>query len=109
MKRLAVCLVLSAALAGCAASVPMSDPAADTAAKTFRAPTDKAGLYVYRNESLGLGLKLRVMLDGQILGETAAKTYFYRELPPGKHVLSSMADSEDKLEIDLQPGTLTYV
>ena len=56
-----------------------------------------------------LGLKLRVMLDGQILGETAAKTYFYRELPPGKHVLSSMADSEDKLEIDLQPGTLTYV
>ena len=81
MSRLSAALLLSLALVGCA-SVPMGDPKQDSAAKTFQVPADKAGIYVYRNETIGAAVKMDVIIDGQNIGETAAKTFFYKEVVP---------------------------
>lgn len=108
MQRLMWALAMSATLAGCA-SVPMGDPAQDTAAKTFRVPADKAGIYVYRNESMGAGVKMDVAIDGQPIGQTAAKTYLYKEVAPGRRVITSKAENTETLEVDARPGKLYFI
>jgi len=108
MSRLFAALLLSLALAGCA-SVPMGDPKQDAAAKTFQVPADKAGIYVYRNESIGTAVKMDVIIDGQNIGETAARTFFYKEVAPGKHTVTSKAENTDTVEVDLKPGSLAFI
>ena len=97
-----------AALAGCA-SVPMASPELDARAKAFATDPAKAGLYVYRNESLGAAIKMPVTLDGKPVGTTAAKTYLMLMVEPGKHRLLSDAEGDSVLDLDLKAGTNTFV
>lgn len=108
MKKMFIAAVLASSLAGCA-SVPMGDAKQDAALKTFSVPTDKAGVYIYRNESMGAAVKMDVELDGKPIGQTAANTYLYKEVAPGKHLITSKAENTDTLEIDAKPGSLNYV
>lgn len=108
MKHRMFVLVAILALAGCA-SVPMGDPKRDAELKTFSVAQDKAGIYVYRNESMGGAVKMDVSIDGQLIGQTAAKTYFYKDVTPGKHTVTSIAENTDTLEVDVKPGTLAYI
>jgi hypothetical protein len=108
MKKLLFAVLIASGLAGCA-SVPMGDAKQDAALKTFTIPADKGGIYVYRNESMGAAVKMDVKIDGKPLGQTAAKTYLYTEVEPGKHTISSEAENTDTLDVDVKPGTLTYV
>lgn len=94
-------------LAGCA-SVPMSDPAADAAAKQFAPVDGKSVIYVYRNESFGAAVKMDLALDGKPVGETAAKTYFRFVVDPGHHVVDSQKGTS-KLDLDTEPGKLYFV
>ncbi len=73
------------------------------------APQDKTGVYIYRNESMGAVAKMTVAIDGQTVGQTAAKTFIYKEVSPGKHVITSSAENTDTLEIDAKPGTLAFI
>jgi len=95
-------------LVGCA-SVPMGDPQKDTTAKQFTASPDKSGVYVYRNESFGGAIRMDVAVDSKPLGQTASKTYFYTEVEPGKHSITSKSENTDTLEIETAPGKLYYV
>lgn len=80
---------------GCA-SVPMAPLEQDTARKEFsRPPADKAGLYVYRNSFVGQALKKNIYVDGVLLGESANKVYFYKEITPGQHQLSTESEFSD--------------
>lgn len=108
MKLYFVPLLIALAISGCA-SVPMGDPKQDAALKAFNVAKDKAGIYVYRNESMGAAVKMDVSIDGKAIGQTAAKTYFYKEVTPGKHTISSTAENTDTLEVDAKPGTLTFI
>jgi hypothetical protein len=96
-KKLVVGAVLVSAVfvSGCA-SVPMATTQEDTAAKQFSLPSNgKAGLYIYRDTFGGKALKKNISLDGAILGETANKVFFYKEIPLGKHVLSTESEFSD--------------
>lgn len=101
-------LAVVLSLVGCA-SVPMGDVKQDTAAKTFTTKRNVAGLYVYRNETMGAAVTMDVELDGKPLGQTAAKTYFYTEVQPGKHRVTSKAENTDSLEVDTVAGKLYYI
>lgn len=80
---------------GCA-TVPMASPAEDAALKSFEAPpADKAGVYIYRNSVVGQALKKNVYLDGEYLGESANKVYFYRQVEPGQHTVSTESEFSD--------------
>ncbi len=103
----AAAVVLS--LAGCA-SVPMGDPAQDARLKSFPAASaGKAGVYIYRNETFGGAVKLNLALDGQALGSTASKTYFYKEVEPGRHTVTSYGENTDTLTFEALAGKLYYV
>ena len=101
----AACVVL---VTGCA-SVPEASPELDQAAKTFTAPRDKAGVYIYRNETFGAAVKLHVLLDGRYLGETAAQTYFYEEVAPGTHTVTGKAENESALSFQAVAGRLYFI
>jgi len=94
---------------GCA-SVPMMPDADDLAAKTFPAPpAGQAQVYVYRHESMGGAIKLGLLLDGFLVGESAAKTYFVVPLAPGKHVIGSTAENRDELPLEAVEGKTYFV
>lgn len=92
---LLVLAIVLAVLSGCA-SVPMASKEQDAAAKSFAAPaSDKAGLYVYRNSFVGQALRKVVSIDGTVIGTTANKTYFYKEIAPGGHKLTTESEFGD--------------
>lgn len=95
-------------LVGCA-SVPMGDSKQDAALKTFASKQNVAGLYIYRNESIGGAVRMDVEVDGKPLGQTAAKTYIYTEVTPGEHSVTSKSENDDTLEINAAAGKLYYI
>ncbi len=87
----------------------MGDAKQDATLKTFTIPKDKAGVYIYRNESMGAAIKMSVELDGKSIGQTAANTYLYKEVSPGKHTFTSKAENDSSIDVDAKPGTLLYI
>ena len=108
LRLLSLSIVFLFILSGCA-SVQMGDPGKDASLKKFAIAPDKAGIFIYRNEILALAIKMNVAIDGTPLGQTAAKTYLYTPVAPGKHVITSYAENTDMLEVDIKAGTLVYV
>lgn len=81
----------------------------DDEAKQFSTTEDKSGLYIYRNETFGAAIKMPVSLDGKLLGQTAAKTYFHTEVEPGDHTINSVTENTSSLRINTRPGQNYYV
>lgn len=79
----------------------MTDTAASSQAKKFAEPVQgKAGLYVYRDSNLGAALKKDIRVDGECLGESAPKVFFYKEVAGDKdHTIST--------ESEFSPNILT--
>ncbi|MDA8329184.1 MAG: DUF2846 domain-containing protein [Betaproteobacteria bacterium] len=94
-KLIAIFVLASLTMAGCA-SVPMASEQDDAASKAFTLPpSDKAGLYVYRDSFTGKSIKRTVSLDGAVIGATANKVYFYKLISPGSHTLSTESEFGD--------------
>jgi Protein of unknown function (DUF2846) len=110
MRKILIGLLLSslALVWGCA-SVPMGDPKMDTQYKAFSASPDKATLYVYRSESLGGAIKMPILLDNKLLGDTGPKTYHYKQIDPGTHKLVSKTENDAELDLNAEAGKIYYV
>lgn len=108
IRKLALVGFVAMAMVGCA-SVPMGDAKKDAELKTFAPKSGVAGLYIYRNETMGAAVRMDVAVDGRNLGQTASKTYFYTEVAPGKHTITSKAENTDTLEVNVVAGKLYYI
>jgi hypothetical protein len=64
---------------------------------------------VYRNESMGAGVKMDVKLDNKVWGETVAKSYLVTDVDPGKHTIVSSAENDSSLSLDTVAGKIYYV
>ena len=103
-------LVLSVYLTGCA-TVPMASTEDDQLRKQFSVPSEgRAGVYIYRNSNFGSALTKTIYIDEQLVGATAPMTYFYREVSPGQHTLSTQSEfGNNNLIIITNPGLNYYV
>lgn len=109
-RRLACALMMvgmGMGLAGCAA--PASVPAERADLKAFSVGPEEAGIYIIRNERVGGAIPLEVLIDGKSLGATVARSYLYAVVSPGLHVIESRGDIRHTLEVQAQPGTITYL
>ena len=107
--KIAMSILATAALAGCA-SVPMASADADAKAKTFVAPpSGQANIYVYRNETFGAAIKMPLLLDNQAIGDTGPHTYTLRTVAPGKHTITSKTEKDSTLDVDAQAGRTYFV
>ncbi|MFT5453514.1 MAG: hypothetical protein ACI9N9_003026 [Enterobacterales bacterium] len=112
MKKVVILITLisSAILTGCA-SVPMETLENDKFRKEFSSPSKElSGLYIYRNTNFGGALKKSIYIDGKLIGESAPMTYFYRDIQPGKHELSTESEfSENNLIIEVKAGLNYFI
>ncbi len=107
-RNFALISLVTITLVGCA-SVPMGDPKKDAELKSFTQKPGVAGLFIYRNESFAPAIRMDVEVDGKPIGQTAAKTYFYKEVAPGKHTVTSKSENTDSIEIETVAGKLYYI
>jgi len=91
--------------AGCA-SVKMATKEEDMALKKFALPPpDKAGLYIFRNSFTGQALYKDIYVDSVFIGETANGVYFYLEVSPGTHTISTESEfGENSVRFDAENG-----
>lgn len=112
MKRILGPFVLSFAamfvLVGCA-GVPMASKDRDSAAKSFTPKPDKAQIYVYRNEIFGSAVRMVVSLDDRVKGQTGAKTFFWWEVEPGEHKVSSHTENTVDIALKTEPNKLYFI
>lgn len=102
------CLAL---VTGCA-SVPMESADNNLKAKSFSIPDQgKSGLYVYRDSFVGKALKKDVYLDGNCIGETADKVFFYTQVEGDRtYKLSTESEfSPNDLVLDVNAGKNYFV
>ncbi|HFK2920998.1 TPA: DUF2846 domain-containing protein [Stenotrophomonas maltophilia] len=80
--------------------------------KTFPAPQDgKSGVYAFRNSFVGKALKKDVLIDGECLGETADKVFFYTQVAGGQeHVISTESEfSPNDLKLFTEAGRNYFI
>lgn len=95
-------------LIGCA-SVPMAPRAMDQQAKQFEAPEGKALIYVTRQNFFGHAYLFRLLLDGELIGQVAYKTYHVMEVAPGEHTLIAMTEgNQDRQQFEVDAGELIF-
>lgn len=115
-KRILILLTLLASsyfMTGCV-SVPMASIEDDMVRKNFTAPSeDVAGLYIYRrphSSRQDIFLKKAVYIDGDLIGDTLPNTYFYREIKPGAHEISTESEfGNNDLTLFAESGKNYYV
>jgi hypothetical protein len=108
-RTVVIAALLVTAATGCAAHVPMAPKEHDLAAKRFATGPDQANLYVYRNETLGFAVSLGLMLAGEWLGDSAARTYFVVPIAPGPHVIVSKGEGTTELRFSAEPRRNYFV
>ncbi|WP_238985204.1 DUF2846 domain-containing protein [Stenotrophomonas beteli] len=90
----------------------MTEKSVVDTAKTFPAPQDgKSGVYVFRNSFVGKALKKDVLIDGECLGETADKVFFYTQVAGGQeHVISTESEfSPNDLKLFTEAGRNYFI
>ena len=106
-KKTFVILLISSVILifGCA-SVKMASKEEDISLKNFTLPpVDKAGLYIYRNSFTGQALTKEVYVDSVLIGETANGVFFYVEITPGMHTISTQSEfSDNSLMFEAEGG-----
>ncbi len=95
-------------VAGCAGTAPAAQPEI-AAPKSFHVAPDQAGIYIIRSERVGGAIPIEVLIDGQRLGATVARSYLYAVVAPGIHTVDSLGDIRNTLEVEAKPGTITYL
>lgn len=108
-KLLSACVLTGVLVVSGCASVPMASQSADAQAKSFTPSADKATVYIYRNEEFGAAIKMPVLIDNMSVGDTAAKTYIEKQLPPGTHTITSKAEKDSTVTIDMLAGQIYFV
>jgi hypothetical protein len=81
--RLLGLVLVAGVLSACAGASVDSDR--DAEAKLFRAPADKACIYVMPTTTIPA---VAVAMDGRRIGKLEAENYFRLDVAPGRHVLS---------------------
>jgi hypothetical protein len=106
--RLAAALALAALLGACALT-PDASPEADAAAKQFTGHPDATMIYVYRSPFNELDANTILYLDGRVIGQTRAGSYFRLAAVPGRHVLHGTGIDLGEFELDARRGRIYVV
>ena len=105
---LSLLIVSIGIFAGCAA-IPMGSMEDDVRAKSFAVNPKKVNIYVYRSESFGFAVPMKVSLDGRAAGRTLGQTYLMWEVDPGLHEIWSLGEDTAIVRLNAEPGKAYYV
>lgn len=115
MKKLLISLssLLVLLISGCATSSspsPKTPSSQDSTVKSFKTDKKYATVYLCRNSFLGSTEDIPVFVDGNLLGETHAYSYFHWKMKSGKHTIVSKAYSKTStLTLEMKPDTNYFI
>ncbi len=92
---------------GCA-TAPMALPERDISAKLFKPVEGKAVVYIYRDENFGAAIKVPIIINGQSVGSTVAKSYFRILLDPGPCEVECKAERDGKVMFKVEAGKVYF-
>lgn len=70
---------------------------------------NQSRVYFDWNESFGAAIRIDIILDGRVIGKTAANTYLAVDVPPGTHHLRCSGESDSVLDFGAKAGEAVYV
>jgi hypothetical protein len=111
LPELLASVLVAGVLAGCA-SVPMTQPADDTAAKQFAPPAEgRAALYLYREGgTVGGGVPFGATIGQRTLGQLGPATFFLVELEAGTYDVRCVgSDNSDAALVSLAPNETRFL
>jgi hypothetical protein len=77
-------------------------------AKAYQTNPSKAGIYIYRNDRF-VAYKVSVLLDNVLIGDNVPKTYIFRQVDAGTHVIRSWTENNAPLSLDVKAGNNYFV
>jgi hypothetical protein len=89
--------------------VTLASRDADIEAKKFLPVTDKAVLYIYRDQFMGSAWQIPITVNGVLIGNTGGFTFFRKTLSPGEYVVESWGEDLTQIELNLEAGKIYYV
>ncbi|MDR2091812.1 MAG: DUF2846 domain-containing protein [Azoarcus sp.] len=112
MKIISLLAIAASLLISGCASVEMATEAESAKAKEFNPPSEgNAGVYIYRNSSVGQALKKDIRIDGECVGESAPNVFFHTEVEGGKtHRVETESEfSPNVLELMFESGKNYFI
>ena len=91
-----------------AAIVQRASPEEDALAKTYQTNPSKAGIYIYRNDR-AVASKMSVLLNNVWVGDNVPKTYIFRQVDAGTHVITSWTENDATTTLDAKAGNNYFV
>lgn len=72
---------------------------------------DQARIVLYRKSTIlpGMMLQPSIMLDGEKVGHSRPRGFFYVDVPAGHHEISVHTEVDRSLSLTVQPGETKYV
>jgi len=104
-RRLSILCGLLLVIAGCASGPKYEEFSASIA----DVPAGNGRIYVYRPSSLGFAVAPNVVLNGDVVGPSTAKGFFYLDRPPGDYKITTSTEVERSLSLTLNEGQVRYV
>lgn len=108
MKKLLlpiVLIVLAIAGTGCA-----TGPTHRSVKDTFPPlAAEKGRIFLYRTTTMGAVLQPDIKVNGDVIGESKAKGFIFRDFAPGNYEIMTSTEVDRKLTFALDAGQIRYV
>lgn len=104
--RLALAAMAALTLLGCAATGPRY---AEVVQNMPTLAAGKGRLVVYRPSSFGGAVQPDVKLNGEVIGKSEPRGFFFVDRPAGRYVVSARTEVEATLDVAMQDGAVAYV
>lgn len=100
IPRRALSLLLAAMLVGCGTGVPYTSMEPQQSAFD----PEMGRIFLYRTTVFGAAIQPRIILNGDVVGISKAKGFFFVDRPPGEYVIQTSTEVERRLSFVLEPG-----
>lgn len=101
--------VIATLLCAACASTPEAPASSDAEAKRFESAVNAAIIYLYRPSAPGGGAASTIWIDGRLIGESLATTFFRVAVRPGRNRITASGGDVGRLEIDTQADGVYFV
>ncbi len=92
-------------LAGCA-----SGPKYTEVAGSFSTPSPELGrIFIYRTTALGGAVQPAVKLNGEVVGKAVPRGFFYVDVEPGNHKITTSTEVDRTLSLVVDKGQTRHV
>ena len=105
MLKLLIIIGLSLLVFGCASGQKF----AEVQSKIQNLDADAGRIFIYRSTTFGAAIQPKIKLNGEKVGTSVAKGFFFLDRKPGNYEIMTSTEVDRKLSFTLEDGQTRYV